>query len=201
MQNTVPFDPGYSGFSIQIPAETALIFDQIAKLKQNHKKKFEFQKFEARIIPAIKRCASIYLGCILWGAYLFYRHKDDPREISGNVIMELPPEKREELDYAKEIDFIAGLAERLNKSSIYYLRRPSKIESFLVPYFDAYREFCRINDNFKSLTRTDRIKLPEEVGHFGNYSSLQLDGLKSRIEEIIASGDIESLLEIGFYSV
>ncbi len=200
MQNTVPFDPGYSEFSTQIPAEAGLILDQIAQLKQSHKRKFEFQKFEMQIVPLIKRCAAVYIGCILWGSYLFHRYKDDPKEISGNAVMELPPEQRSELDYTKNIDFIIELIDKLNKAGNYYLRRSSKAGESLGVYFKAYKEFCELNDNFKSLQTTDQIKLPSAVAHFQDYDIQKLDALKSEIEEIIVLKKIDRLLQVGFYS-
>ncbi len=199
MQNKVPFDPGYHEFSIKIPAEAGDIIDEIARLKKSHQRKFEFQKFEMQLVPAIKQCAAIYLGCILWGSYLFHRYKSGPKEIEGNVIMELPLEQRNSIDYSLEINFIAGLIEKLNKTSTYHLRRPSRIGNSLTPILGAYREFCELNNHFKAINRTDRIKLPAAVDHFKDYDEQKLEALKVKIEEILASKKIEKLLEVGFY--
>ena len=197
--NKVPFDPGYSKFSAQIPQEVTLVLDQIAGLKKPHQKKFEFQKFEMQVAPAIKNSAAIYLGCILWGSYLSHRYKDDPKEISGNVMKEIPQEQQENFDHNKEIDFLTDFIDKLDKSSIYYLKRPAKSGKELIPYLEAYREFTALNNNFFELDSTDQIKLPGAVAHFENYDAQKLDELKLRIEEIINSGKIDRILELGFY--
>ncbi|HSA06938.1 MAG TPA: hypothetical protein P5556_07140 [Candidatus Gastranaerophilales bacterium] len=198
-ENKVPFDPGFSDFSVKIPEEAFLVFDQITKLKQPHQKKFEFQKFEMYISSIIKNCVAVYLGCILWGSYLYYRHKNDPKEIYGNIIKEIPEDQRENLNYDKEINFIIELINKLNNASNYYLRKNATAGKELILYCEAYKEFTSLNNNFLNLENTDRIKLPNAVSHFVNYDDQRLDELKIKIEEIINSQKINQLLEIGFY--
>ena len=134
----VTFDPGFSQFSVKIPPEIHLILDKIKNLKQLHQKKFEFQKLEMQLIPLIKICASIYLGCLLWGSYLYYRYKDNPKEIYGNSVKESGSEN----DCAKEIDFILEIIDKMDKAGNYYLKRPFKIDKNLIVYFKTYREFA-----------------------------------------------------------
>jgi len=198
-ENKVPFDPGFSEFSVKIPEKASLILDQIAKLKQPHQKKFEFQKFEIQIAPIVKNCAAVYLGCILWGSYLYHRHKDEPKEIYGNIVKELSEEQRKNLDYSVEIDFTIEFIEKMNKAGSYYLRKPSKVGAELIPYCEAYKEFVKLNNNFKDLDKTDEIRLPEMLSHFESYDDSKLDELKTKIEEIINSDKIDRLLELGFY--
>jgi len=199
IDNKVPFDPGFSEFSVNVPDEAMLILDEISKLKQLHKKKYEFQKLEINLTPLIKNCAAIYLGCILWGSYLHNRYKADPKEISGNVIKEMSEDQRGNIDYDGEINLIIELINRLDRDSKYYLKKPGKISRDVISYLEAYREFCRLNKNFTELNCTDGIKLPETTAHFENYDEQKLDELKDLIENIINSKKIENLLEIGFY--
>ena len=201
MQNSdkVPFDPGFSEFSVKIPVEAPLVLDQIAKLKQPHQKKFEFQKFEMQLTPVIKNCVAVYLGCILWGSYLYHRYKEEPKEIYGNIIKELPEEQREKFDYSGEIEFVIGFIEKINKASNYYLRKPSRIRENLITYCQSYKEFLELNNNFKCLDKTNEIRLPAVVSHFENYDVSKLEELKTKIEEIINSDKIDRILELGFY--
>jgi len=194
--NSVPFDPGFYKFSVQIPQEASYIIDEIAKIKKFHQKKFEFQKVEMRLTPILKNCIAIYIGCILWGSYLYHRHKDKPRDISGNIMKKVTKEKDE---YTQEVDFVAEFTDKLDKASNYYLRRPPKAGQDLIQYCDAYREFITLNDNFKNTDRTDQIKLPREVSHFENYDNEKLDELKNQIDDIINSGKLDGLFKIGFY--
>ena len=200
INNKVPFDPGFSEFSAAIPDSAFLILNDIKNLSQPHKRKFEFQRLQVNLVAIIKSCAAVYLGCVLWGAYLSNRYKGDPRGISGNIIMQMSEEQRNEVDYEEELNLIIGLIDRLDKDSRYYLKKPGILTKEIIPYLEAYREFCRLNKNFVELDSTDKIKLPVEAVHFADYDNQKLDELKARIEEIIASKKVETLLEIGFYT-
>ncbi len=197
INDNVPFDPGYSQFSAHIPEEVLLFIDQIAAIKQPHQRKFEFQKLYVQVSPFIKNRVAIYLGCILWGAFLYHRFKDEPKKISGNVMKELS--EQDNADYFREINFIIELIEKLDKASFYYLKKPSGFKNLIV-YPEVYREFVEINNNFKTLNKTDEINLPEAVSHFQNYDNDKLDELKNIIDEIIASEKIDKILDYGFYN-
>ncbi len=185
----VSFDPGFSEFSIRFPVEIPQILSEIAELKSLHRKKFEFQRIEARLIPIIKSSAYIYLGCILWGSYLHYRYRENPREITGNIAKETeaPP------DYVKEMDFVLNALEELDGASKYYLRRPSGIGSNINGYFRAYREFVDLNNGFTTMETTSDIKIPEGFRYFESYTDEALEELREKIYKIINSGKIESL--------
>jgi hypothetical protein len=195
-EEKVPFDPGFSPIVSGIPREAMLVFDQIAKLKEPHKRKFEFQRLDAQLSDMIKRQAGFYMGCIFWGAYLFYRHKDCPKAISGNPMLETPEAGDKDVDYDAETRFVIELIEKLNKGANYYLRTPSKAGKELIPIFEAYSEFTALNDNFKRLDTTDKIKLPKMATGVENYSVQQLDELKDKIYEAINAGKPEMLLTI-----
>ena len=189
----VNFDPGFHKFSLKFPDEIPLILEELAKLKQPHQRKFEFQKLEAQVVPMIKTCAALYLGCILWGCYLHYRYRDDSREIQGN------PAKEADInpDYKTEIEFILGNIEKLDKASVYYLKRPFRIDKKLVDYFKVYGEFVEINNEFTELDITADIKIPASFTYFKDYTNVKLDELKQKIDEIIETGRIEKILELG----
>lgn len=195
----VPFDPGFSQFSAKFPGEVYDYLQEIAGLKQNHQKKFAFTNFESQIVPIVKSAASFYLGCILWGGYLFWKYKNDVREIEGNTLLSLPPEEQDKINYCDEIDFILGFLEKFEKSSRYYLNRSCRLNQDTIKYFEVYKQFVILNDGFKILKYTNEIKLPEEVAHFQDHSEQKLDELKQKIDETINSGNLENILTIGLY--
>lgn len=204
MSNTekqkVPFDPGYSEFVIGFPNDACKYLDEISLLKQNHQKKFAFANLENQITPVIKNLAAFYLGCILWGSYLFWNYKEAPREIEGNYVLSLSEEEKAKINKDEELEYVLEFLNKFEKASKYYLNRSSKIPSEYAKYFEAYRKFVQLNDNFKSLKYTDEIKLPEETAHFESFSKEKLEELKNKIYEIINSEKLESLLNLGFYS-
>ncbi len=189
----VPFDPGFSKFSTGFPVDAYDYLNQITQLKHNHQKKFAFTGLEKQLVPIIKLCACFYLGCILWGVYLSVKYKNDNREISGNLILEMPDEEKKNLDN-NEIDIIVNFIEKFEKSAKFYLNRSSRISPELMQYLNIYKEFAIINDNFKNLKYTCEIKLPEQVEHFLNLNENQIDELKYKIDEAINSENPEILL-------
>ena len=200
IQKKVPFDPGFSEFTTSFPKESYDYLDEIAGLKQNHQKKFAFIHLENQIVPIIKLCSSFYLSCILWGSYLFWKYKNDVREIEGNPIFSLSEEDKNELKNNNEIDFILEFINKFEKSAKFYLKRSSRINSEYIKYFEAYKQFLKLNDDFINLKFTNEIKLPAEVAHFENFSEQKLDELKQKLDEIINSGKLENILNLGFYN-
>jgi hypothetical protein len=196
----VSFDPGFSKFTISFPREAYDYLNEIAILKQNHQKKFAFAELESQIVPIIKICASFYLGCILWGSYLFWKYKNDIREIEGNPVFSLSEEEINKLKYDEEIDFILSFLDKFEKSAKFYLKRSSRVAPEYIKYFESYKQFVKLNDDFKNLKYTNDIKLPVEVVHFENLSKQKLDELKQKIDEIINSNNIENILNLGFYN-
>jgi len=197
-KNKVLFDPGFSQFSVDFPSEAFEYLDQIAKLKQNHQKKFAFTKLETQIVPIIRHYASFYLGCILWGIYLSEKYKDDAREITGNPILSMTEEEKSKINYDNEIDFILNFSQKLESSSKFYLNRPSKIQSELLKYIELYKDFANINDNFKNLVYTNDIKIPQIALTIINCNENSVDMLKSKIEEAIDARNLELLLACGY---
>ncbi|OGI02558.1 MAG: hypothetical protein A2Y25_09630 [Candidatus Melainabacteria bacterium GWF2_37_15] len=192
-EEKVNFDPGFYKFSLKFPDEIPHILEELAKLKQPHQKKFEFQKLEAQVVPMIKTCAALYLGCILWGCYLYYKYKDNTKEIQDN------PAKEADINpvFKEEIDFILANLEKLDKASVYYLNRPFRIDKRMIDYFKDYREFVELNNSFRELDTTADIKIPASFAYFKDYTPEKLDELKQKIDEIIETGRVEKILELG----
>lgn len=192
----IPFDPGFSEFATNFPKEAYGYLDEIAGLKQNHQKKFAFTHLENQVVPIIKQCASFYLGCILWGSYLFWKYKNDVREIEGNPLLST----NEQPSIENEIDFILGFIDKFEKSAQFYLKRSSRTNPEHLKYFKIYKQFVEINNDFKNLKFTNEIKLPAEVAHFEYFNDQKLDELKQKIDEIINSGNLENILNLDLYN-
>ncbi len=188
-EEKVKFDPGFSKFSAPFPQDIPEYLEQIAQLPQPHQKKFNFQKLETQAVAMIKKSAYVYLGCMLWGSYIHYRYKDDPREISGNVIKE----SNAEVDYVREMDEALLAVEKMDKASKYYLRRPMRLDRQFVEYLEAYREFVALNNSFLDMETTADIKIPEKFRYLGEYSAEQLDELRDGIYKVIESDSVEGL--------
>lgn len=198
--NGVPFDPGYSQFAIYFPESIQPIMEELVLIKAPHQKKFKLSLYEAAIKKLINNCAAFYLGCILWGAYINHRFKDAPKEIINNPAENLSKEEKESRDYTEETTFILEFITLMDKNFKYFVKKPFKIDDLVIEIFEAYKEFVLLNDNFMKIKTTGDIRLPEAVKHFKKFDNKKLDLLHKRIIEVIDSGDIDKLLEIGFYN-
>jgi hypothetical protein len=197
----VPFDPGYSQYSYSFPENIDYITQEYTQLKALHQKKFKLSLIEPTIIDLIKKCTAFYLGCILWGGFIHYRFKDNPKEIIGNNTKGLTEEELKELDCAEETKFMLKYIEQFDKDCKYFLRRPAKVPVLINEILKSYNEFVELNNNFVNTDQTNEIKLPQAFGHFKNLTDNQLDSLYLQISQAIETGKIEDLLEVGFYKV
>ena len=195
----VPFDPGYSDLVSGFPPEALKYLEEISALKQNHRKKFEFSRLETQLLPVLRMSAAFYLGCLLWGSYLYWNYKEDSREIEGNHILSLSEEEKEQLSNNSNIDFIIEFIEKFNNQARRYMQRSSRIPEEYSSYFYAYKKFMEANDSFKNLKYTRDIKLVEEVDHFKSFDKQKLEELKNKICEIIESQKLDAILNLGFY--
>ena len=197
----VPFDPGFSPLSFSFNNNICVAFQDYSKLKSNHQKKFWLIKFEPTIIEFINKSTAFYLGCILWGGFIHFRFKDESKEIEGNNTSNLSEQERKELDCASEIKAISEYIKNFDRDCKYFLKRPAKISSFIKEIIEGYIEFVQINNNFLEVKKTGDVKIPAVISHFKDLSNEQLDELCQKIYEIINSGKIENLLELGFYKI
>lgn len=196
---TVPFDPGFSAISFSFIENIRMANQEYDNLKANHQKKFWLMKVEPTIIDFINKTSAFYLGCMLWGSFIHYRFKDEPKEISGNNTVNLNKQEIEELDCATEVKAVLEYIDKLNKDCKYFLNRPAKISDFVFEVLNNYIEFANINNNFINVVNTKDVKPTERFKHFENLSKKELDELCNKIYETIKSNKIENLLELKFY--
>lgn len=198
-EDTVPFDPGYSTITFSFIDNISYLTNDKAQLKSLHQKKFRFIQLEPVILDLIKKSTGFYLGCMLWGAFIHYRFKNKPKEITGNNTTALSDDERSALDCASEAKFILEYIKSFDKDCRYFLNRPSKVFSEIIAILNNYVEFSGLNANFVNVKNTSDIKLPSAFEHFASLSDNQLDVLCKSIYQIIDSGKMEKLLELGFY--
>lgn len=198
-KDTVPFDPGYSKISFSFIENIEIAKKEYGSLKANHQKKFWLTKSEPTLVDFINKSAAFYLGCMLWGSFIHYRFKEEPKEISGNNTAGLSEEELQELDCAVEVKSILEYIKSLDRDFKYFINRPAKISPIIKEILESYVEFAKINNNFINVNKTDEVKPPKAFAHFKKLTNKQLDSLCGKIYECIESNKIENLLEIGFY--
>lgn len=196
---SVPFDPGFSAISFSFIENIVAANHDFNSLKAPHQKKFWLTKFESTLVEFINKSTAFYLGCILWGGFIHYRFKNEPKEISGNNTADMSEKELQELDCAKEAKAILQYVESFDRDCKYFLKRSAKVSTFIKEILENYIEFTGANNNFININRTDDIKIPNVIKHFNNLSNEQLDILCEKIYSAIELNKIENLLELEFY--
>lgn len=194
--NSVPFDPGFSSISFSFTSNIEVANSEFALLKATHQKKFWLTKYEPVIVEFINKSSAFYLGCMLWGAFIHFRFKNNPKEISGNTTLELNEAELQQLDCAQEVKSILEYIKSFDRDCKYFLNHPANIPPEIEGILENYIEFADINNNFIGVKMTSDIKIPKAYSFFENLAQEQLDELCDKIYAVIESNKIEDLLKI-----
>lgn len=193
---TVPFDPGFSAISFSFSENILVAQQEFAQLKANHQKKFWLIKYGPVIVEFIEKSSAFYLGCLLWGSFIHFRFKDEPRQISGNTTESLSEQELKELDCAIEAKAILEYIKKFDRDCKYFLSQNAKIAPEINEILENYIEFANINNNFIGIKTTSDIKIPKAFKNIEKMTNEQLDELCEKIYSVIESNKIEKLLEI-----
>lgn len=204
-QNGVPFDPGYSPFSCSFIYNIEPIIEEISKYKAVNQKKFKMTTFEPVIYGLINRCSAFYLGCLLWGAFLSSKYKDDPKIIINNPVLAgdisgSSDFADETLNFGHEAIYMINFIKLWDKNYKHFLKKPFKVADQIIKILESYNEFVLLNNNFMDMRYTSDIKLSPSFDHFKELNQKQLDKLCDLIFDVINKKNIEELLKTGFYN-
>lgn len=195
-KNSVPFDPGYSSLSFSFMGNMIISMQEYNALKTPHQKKFWLMKSELSLVEFIEKSTAFYLGCMLWGSYIHFRFKDEPKKITGNNTEGLSEEELKDFDCSSEVKAIREYIQSFDRDCKYFLKHPAKIKPEIIEILNNYIEFAQINNNFIDVTKTSDIKIPKAYSHFEKLSNDKLDELCEKIYSVIDSKKIENLLDI-----
>lgn len=195
---TVPFDPGFSKISYSFIGNIQAATQEYNHLKAPHQKKFWLTKFENTLIDFINKSSAFYLGCIIWGSFIHYRFKNNPKKISGSNTDGLSKEELKDFDCAVEAKAMLEYIDSFNRDCKYFLKRPSRISKSIVEILTNYIEFAKINNNFIGIKTTADVKIPAAFKHFEKLAEKELDGICEKIYATIKEEKIEKLLELRY---
>lgn len=197
-ENSVPFDPGFSTISFSFIGNIQPILVEYSKLKANHQKKFWLVKNELAVVDFISNSTAFYLGCMLWGAFIHYRFKNNPKLIDGNNTVGLSEEDLQDFDCAYEAKVILEFIKTFNRDCKYFLGRSSKVAENINEILEDYIVFAKINNNFVGIKKTDEIKIPEKFQKIEKLADEQLEKLCEDIYSCVSSVKINDLYKIKF---
>lgn len=196
----VPFDPGFEPMTFSFVERIKHTQNCYAQLKNNFQKKLWLPQAEIQVLKLINLSTAFHLGCMLWGGFIHYRFKENPKKISGNNTAGLSEQELLELDCAIEAKAILKYIENFDRDCKYFLKRPMQVSPLIKEILENYIEFAEANGNFINVNKTDEVKLPKALEHFKNLSDEKLDDLCEKIYSTIESEQIQDLLDIGFYN-
>lgn len=163
MNNTVEFDPGIGNFVINFNEYINDIYSNLYFLKTIHQKKAKFKLIYKQIENAINNNICFYEGCMLWAYLIHTDNKDNPKEIKGNVFLNLPNEELENYDYLIQVKFLESFFNSFEKDMMYYLGIKYEIPHEQKEILKIYKEFLTLNKGFINTKTTADIVLPEKI--------------------------------------
>lgn len=163
MNNTVDFDPGIGNFVINFNEYINDIYSNLYFLKTIHQKKAKFKLLYKQIENAINNNICFYEGCMLWAYLITAKNKDNPKEIKGNVFLNLTQEEIENYDYLIQVNFLESFFSSFEKDMLYYLGIKYEIPQEQKEILKLYKEFLTLNKGFINTKTTNDIVLPEKI--------------------------------------
>lgn len=194
--NSVPFDPGFSGFYPVFVHGLIPQADLILKLKARNQIKFQLQMLEKKLIAPYKIIKAIYYGCVVYGSIIASKYSKNPAIVEGNPFKDLDPTKQINTDLTSEVNSLLSLYTNLNSGMQHHLNKKSYLPEDFEDYANLYIEFIMVNDQFKDLETTDQIVLPSKTEHFKGYKPQKLGLLEKKVFEIIESKNLEDIFNI-----
>ncbi len=195
-EKSVPFDPGFGPNVYDLRENVEAVAFEISKYKSPHQKKFHFSRFEPALMNIINNNAGFYLGCILWGAYILYRFKDNPKEISGNPYVGVSEEQLKDINFTQNIDFLIEYLPKFDKDCRFFLGKPSRISEDLNKILESYREFVLLNGGFVKTVSSSDVQIPESYKYLEKLNRDELDSMYGKIKAIIETGKLEEILSL-----
>ena len=185
-ENTIKFDPGYAPIVMDSIGQVGYIYYMFNAVKNIKIKRQNFFSVSMKLEKYLKENVAFYLGCLLWANYISQFDK----EIIGNKLL---GEEASEEEYTSEINFLIDFVENQYPRDYKYYKSKIYIpdEKYL-PILKAYKEFLILNKGFVNCSKTAQIVLPE---YFKKPSGSELDTINKKIQEAIASKNLEILFE------
>ena len=190
MTQTVKFDPGMGELVINFNEFINDVYSQLMTLRTIHQKRARFKLYTAKIERYMKNNIAFYLGCLLWAYYIVNENAKAPKEIVGNVFLNMSEEEKAEYDYLIQVNFMENYFEGFERDSLYYTGKKFQIPEQWKKILSLYSEFLSINEGFVNTKVTADIKLPELLKNM----KIKED-IAALIGKVIAEKSLETLLD------
>lgn len=196
MTQNVYFDPGIGELTVDFNEYVNNVYSQMMSFRTIHQKKARFKLYCAKIKNNMKNNIAFYLGCLLWGYYLYTENINSPKNIVGNPLLSLEESTKEEYDYLLRVNFLENYFEGFERDILYYTGEKYVIPEQWKKILSLYSEFLELNNGFLYTKSTSDLKIPEELKNYNFNFDIQ-----KQINLAVESKNIELLLELVDFSV
>lgn len=191
MSDKVKFDPGIGYFVVDFNNFINDVYSQLMSFRTIHQKRARFKLYSNKIITNIKNNIAFYLGCLLWAYYIKKVNADNPKEIEGNVFLNMTEEEKNNYDYMIQVNFMENYFDSYERDFLYYTGQETKISEIWKQILSLYIEFLEKNKGFINTRTTADIILPDSLKN----KEISED-INSIIKEAIEKKDLNLLLNI-----
>ena len=191
MTNQVKFDPGIGNFVIDFNNFINDVYSQLMSFRTIHQKRARFKLYSNKIITNMKNNIAFYLGCLLWAYHIKNVNTDSPKEIEGNIFLNLTEEEKNNYDYMIQVNFMENYFDSYERDFLYYTGQETKIPEEWKIVLALYIEFLEKNKGFINTKTTDDIILPDLL----NNKNISQD-INTIIQETIEKKDLNLLLNV-----
>ena len=189
MVDTVKFDPGMGELVVDFNEFINGVYSQLMSFRTIHQKRARFNLYVNKIEKAMENNIAFYYGCLLWAYYLVKENQNSPKDIVGNVFLNMTQEQKDEYDYLIQVNFMENYFESFERDVNYYTGQKKQVTDTWKKILELYTEFLTLNDGFVNTKKTSDIKLPEE------FEKLKIeDDIFSLINNAINDKSLETLL-------
>ena len=163
MVETVKFDPGMGELVVDFNEFVNSVYSQLMSFRTIHQKRARFKLYVSKIEKAMENNIAFYFGCLLWAYYLVKENDKNPKEIVGNVFLNMTQEQKDDYDYLVQVNFMENYFESFERDVNYYTGQKKLIPNFWKEILNLYSEFLTLNSGFVDTKMTSDIKLPEKL--------------------------------------
>ena len=191
MSDKVKFDPGIGNFVIDFNNFINDVYSQLMSFRTIHQKRARFKLYSNKIITNMKNNIAFYLGCLLWAYHIKNVNADNPKEIEGNIFLNLTEEEKNNYDYMIQVNFMENYFDSYERDFLYYTGQETKIPEEWKSILALYIEFLEKNKGFINTKTTDDIILPDI------FSNKKIsEDINAIIQETIEKKDLNLLLNM-----
>ena len=131
MVETVKVDPGMGELVVDFNEFVNSVYSQLMSFRTIHQKRARFKLYVSKIEKAMENNIAFYFGCLLWAYYLVKENDKNPKEIVGNVFLNMTQEQKDDYDYLVQVNFMENYFESFERDVNYYTGQKKLIPNFL----------------------------------------------------------------------